>query len=98
MTGPQTTDSLQLKLFYELARAFQTGDVALIAKHVHKDHRRTIYPRSLGRPELTGEQWLQNISEQMSLWTGDTEASYTTFCPIPDGMAKSLVADHPLGN
>jgi len=76
MSSPQTTDSPRVKLLSELARAFQTGDVALIAKHVHKDHRRTIYPRSLGRPELTGEEWLRNISEQMNLWTGDTELTF----------------------
>jgi len=46
-----------------------------IAKHLHKDHRRITYPRSVGKPEQTREEYLQHTSEVVDLWTG-CEASY----------------------
>jgi hypothetical protein len=46
-----------------------------IAKHLHKDSRIVTYPRSVGRPGLTKEGWLQQMKEIMDLWSGDSEVS-----------------------
>lgn len=70
-------DSPKVELMLKLARAFETKDTGLLAKHVHKDYHRIIYPRSLGIPEQTGEEWLRNSAESMSLWAGDSKARYS---------------------
>lgn len=54
---------------------FQKKDLARITKCLHNDYRHTYYPRSLGKPELTREQWLEYIVAMMGLWT-DHKVSY----------------------
>ena len=66
-------DSPKIKLMYEVARAFETGDVSFLAKHLHNDYRRITYPRSLAKPDQTGEEWLQEVA---NIWVSDSEASY----------------------
>lgn len=56
------SDSPQAKLVNEWGQGFEKRDIGLIAKVLHKDYRHITYPRSLGRPEQTREEWLQHIA------------------------------------
>ena len=76
MANPETSDSPQVKLFLECSRGFQTKDLDVIAKNLHKDCRYVAYPRSLGRPNQTKEEWLEQWAGILSLWTGELEVSY----------------------
>ena len=78
MSSSQTTDSPQVKLILDWAEGFKKGDKDYIAKHLHKDHRRITYPRSLNRPELTKEEWLARAEEILKCWTA-VDVSYTSF-------------------
>ena len=71
----EASDSPQVKLMLEWDRGFQKRDLGLIAKSLHKDYRYTTYPRSIGRPEQTREEWLEHIASVLSLWT-DHNVSY----------------------
>ena len=73
-----STDSPQVKLIHELVRAFETKDLALFAKYSHDDFRRVNYPRSLGKPDQTKEEWLGGLEKGMSLWTGDGKVGPAT--------------------
>jgi len=64
-----TSNSPQVKLMLEWDQGFQKRDLALIAKSLHKDYRHSTYPRSIGRPEQTREEWLDHIASVLSLWT-----------------------------
>ena len=75
----ENSDSPQVKLMREWDQGFEKRDLALIAKSLHKDYRHTYYPRSLGKPELTREQWLGYIAGVISLWT-DREVSCIRRC------------------
>ena len=56
---------------------------------LHKDYRHATYPRSIGRPEQTREEWLKHITEYMSLWT-EFEVSYIGRHEAPFAVAKPL--------
>ena len=62
-------DSPQIKLAGEFSRAFRESDPALLAKILHKDFRRIIYPRSLGVPEVGRDEWLKNAEGVISVTT-----------------------------
>ena len=74
MSGPEITDSPQVKLVRSFCEDFKKRDMSQIAKHLHKDHRRLTYPRSLGKPEQTKEEYIKNTGEVMALWI-DNDAS-----------------------
>ena len=82
MSNPQTTESPQVKLMREVGRALAKRDLGPFAKHTHKDCRRVHYPRSLGRPDQTGEEWIQAWADIFSLWTGDGEVRCANFYSI----------------
>jgi hypothetical protein len=76
MSGPQATPSPQVQLVVNLYQGFKKKDVNILAKYLHKDFRYTTHPKSLGKPELTRDEWLQESAEMMSLWASGSEASY----------------------
>jgi len=78
MSGWENSDSPQVKLMLEWAQGFERKDLALIAKCLHKDHRHTFYPRSLGKPEVARDQWLEHITSVVNLWT-DHKVSYISY-------------------
>jgi len=82
-------DSPQVKLMHEWSQGFEKKDLALIAKCLHKDYRHTYYPRSLGKPEATREQWLEHLTGVVKLWT-DHEVSCVNCCSSPPPLAKPL--------
>ena len=61
-----------------MAEAYKRKDVNFITKHVHKDYRRFVYPRSLGKSEQNAEEWLKMTAEMMNVWTGDSKASHAS--------------------
>ena len=75
MSGPEPTESLQLKLVHSFFEAFKNRDIDRIATFLHKDHRRIYYPRSLGLPELTREQWLKFAATFIREYWTDCEVS-----------------------
>ena len=75
MADPESSDSLQAKFISECKREFQQRNMGFIANVLHKDFRTVPYPRSLGYPEQTKEEWLEHWAGIMSLWTTDIEVS-----------------------
>jgi hypothetical protein len=51
-------------------------NVDVLAKHLHKDFRRSIHPRSLNLPEQNKEEWIKEITGIMS-FTTEFEVIYT---------------------
>jgi len=75
MSNLPSSDSPQVQLMYELFRGLETKDLGLMAKTLHKDCRYIPYPRSLGLPERSREEWLEHLEQTFHLWT-DPKASY----------------------
>jgi hypothetical protein len=69
MSSSETADSPQVKFIRSFIQDYGKGDPDHLAKHWHKDVRRITYPRSLDLPEETGGEWLQRITELLSLCT-----------------------------
>ena len=90
MVNPESSDSPQIKLIRECSRGFQTRDPNLIAKALHKDFRNVPYPRSLGWPEQTKEEFLEQYVGMSSLWAADPEVSYIGYSIGPFAATKSL--------
>jgi hypothetical protein len=90
MADPENSDSPQLKLFQECGRGFKTRDLDLIAKTLHKDFRYAPYPKSLGKPEETREEWLEHRARMFSLWAADLEVGYIGYSSDPFPATKSL--------
>lgn len=79
MSSPQTTDSPQVKLAHSFIEGFKKGDVDHLAKYLHKDYRCITYPRSIGKPVETREEWLQHIAQFIALWTDGCEVSFMIY-------------------
>jgi hypothetical protein len=90
MADPKNPDSPQIKLFHEITRGFQTRDPALIAKTLHKDFRNIYYPRSLGHPEQTKEDFVGQWAGMMSLWTANPEVNCIGCSSDPFAVTESL--------
>ena len=80
MSSQQATDSPQIKLMYEWADGFRKKDLDVIARHLHKDHRRITRPQSLGIPEQTKEEYIQQMTEVIKVWADRCEVSYAGRC------------------
>ena len=99
MDDPENSDSPQLRLVGECCRGFRTKNLDLVAKTLHKDFRLIPYPRSLGRPEETKEEWLERWAGMISLWTTELEVSVlvapkTAFAatkPLPQQTCRPIV-------
>jgi hypothetical protein len=76
MANPESSDSPQIKLFLQSRGNFEKRDLASIANSLHKDFRYVSYPRSLGHPEQTKEEWLERYAGIMSLWAAAPEVGY----------------------
>jgi hypothetical protein len=61
--------SPQIKLITDFQEAFEKKDLVTIGKHMHKDFRRSVYPRSTNEPEKGREDCLQGISGYLSFAT-----------------------------
>jgi hypothetical protein len=70
MSSAEITDSPQVRLMHSLVEGFRNKDMDYVAKLLHKDHRRITYPRSIGKPEQTKEEYLQHTREVVGLWVG----------------------------
>jgi hypothetical protein len=93
MASPETSDSPQVKFFLECSRGYQKKDLDVIAKSLHKDCRYVAYPRSLGRPDQTKEEWLEQWAGILSLWTGELEV-VTVVAPQPPFAATKSLPQH----
>ena len=83
MADSESSDSPQAKLFYECRQGFKTRDLDRAGKVLHKDFHYVSYPRSLGKPDQTKEEWLGQWAAILGLWVGDPEVghigSFSTF-------------------
>ena len=68
-------NSPQLKYIHEWLQAIQARDLEHLGKCLPKDYRHTYYPRSLGKPEQTKEEYLEYVAGFFNLWT-EFEVSY----------------------
>jgi hypothetical protein len=91
MADLENLDSPQAKLFSDCRRGFRTRDLELIASTIHKDFRYFAYPKSLGKPEQTKEEWLNRWAGLISLWTADLEVSYLVAPQTSFAATKSLL-------
>lgn len=69
------SESSQVKLMHEWGHGFVKMDVNIVAKHLHKDYRHIRYPKSLGLPDETRAEYLQNMAKVISIWI-DNEVNY----------------------
>jgi hypothetical protein len=74
MADQESSDSPQIKILLECSQAFQAGNLDVCAKYLHKDFRNVTYPRSLGKPDQTKEEWLEEWVGILSM--GELEVSY----------------------
>ena len=75
MSNLENSGSPQLKFVHEWRQAFDKEDLSLVAKSLHKDYRHITYPRSIGKPEQTREEWLEHLAGVSSART-EFEVSY----------------------
>jgi hypothetical protein len=61
--------SPQIKLITEFYEAFKERNVENIGKYMHKDFRRSVYPRSTSEPEKGKEDCLKEISGYLGFAT-----------------------------
>jgi hypothetical protein len=54
-------DSPQIKVMNEWKEGFLKMDIDILGKCLHKDFRRVVYPRSLGEPVQSKEEWVKEI-------------------------------------
>ena len=67
MASGEDSESAQVQLMREWGKGFEKMDLALVAKHLHKDFLLVTYPRSLGMPDETREVYLQRMGNVMTL-------------------------------
>jgi len=77
MSDLVNSDSPQVKLLLEWGKGFEKRDFDLLAKPLHKDYRHIAYPRSLGRPEQTKEEWLGHIAGVLDIRTAQQVELYS---------------------
>lgn len=95
MSNPEITDSPQVQIMRSFCEAFEKRDLALVAKHLHKDHRRITHPQSVGVPVQSKEEYLQHLGEVMSLWI-DCQASYTSSNILPQAKSSPQPTIHSI--
>ena len=89
MSNPEIPDSPQVKFIHEWAQAIDNKNLDLVAKSMHKDYRHILYPRSLGKPDQTKQEWLERLTEVVGLWT-ENKVNYIGCYWILSTMTKPL--------
>ena len=62
--------SPQMKLYLEWTQAAHEMDVGNMEKHMHKDFRHVVYPRSIGHPEQNKVECLDDSRKHFGIATG----------------------------
>lgn len=75
MSTFENPETPELKLLAEWNRGFKERNLDLLAEPLHKDFLRHTYPRSLGKPVQTKEEWLENFGKVINFST-EFEVSY----------------------
>ena len=82
MSSLETNGSPQLELVRSYLLGIEKGDMKAVGRTACKDYRRITYPRSVGRPEQTKEEYLQHTGEVASLWAEDCKVNlHVDFAP-----------------
>lgn len=74
--------SPQIKLILEWTEGFKKRDLDVLTKPLHKDFRKIVYPRSLGKPEENREESIAHLAKVVSLWT-ENEVSHVGYFSKP---------------
>jgi hypothetical protein len=77
---PADTDlsSPQIKLLNDWNEGIREMNVEMLGKTLHKDYRRSVYPRSIGQSEQSKEEWLNELSLMLSVAT-EFEVGHTPY-------------------
>lgn len=59
-------ESPQVRFIHDWNQGFHTGNVDLLAKHLHEDFRYVATPPSLNKPEQNREEWIQTMKEALA--------------------------------
>jgi hypothetical protein len=62
--------SPQIKLINDWYKGITELNIEIVGKHLHKDFRRSIYPKSIGLPEQSKEECLKEVSGFIGVATG----------------------------
>jgi len=92
MSSAEITDSPQVRLMHSLVEGFRNKDMDHVAKLLHKEHRRITYPRSIGKPEQTKEEYLRHTGEVMGLWL-DADPTVHSIIEAPGGKVVMHVTN-----
>jgi len=63
----ENPETPQLKLVSEWNVGFKEKNLDILAKSLHKDFRRYTYPRSLGQPVQTKEEWFGHLAKVIDI-------------------------------
>lgn len=61
--------SPQVQLVLEWGKGFQTGDLNLLAKCLHRDYRHITYPQSINQQPQTKEVFIGHLGQIVPHWT-----------------------------
>ena len=59
-------ESPQAKFVHQWSQGFLKSNLDTITKHLHKDFRSALYPRSLGAAEQSREEFIENMKKMAS--------------------------------
>ena len=83
-------NSPQIQLINEWHEGFKELNVDILAKCLHKDFHRVVYPRSIGQPEQNKEEWIRDITGIMGFATGFEVGYLPTPTPFPQPTIDTL--------
>ena len=66
---PPMAVSEQLKFVTDWENAFRRKDYDFLVNGLDKDYKTIIYPKSLGVPVLSKEEWLPGLRDVLAIWT-----------------------------
>ena len=70
LPGGTNLSSPQIKLITNWDEGFKEMNVDIIGKHLQKEFRLLVYPRTIGQPEQTKEEFLKKLSGGFAFATG----------------------------
>ena len=91
MSSIKTTDSPQLKVIQEMTEGFNKKDAALFTKHLQKDFRYKLYPKSLGIKEQSREEWIAHMMQVFTAFASKTDVG----CIRCQSSVLRLISTYP---
>lgn len=89
MSSTETTGSPRAQFFAFFLEEYKYKDINRVAQYLHKDHRRITYPKSIGKPDQTKEEYIKHTGEVMNYWA-DVKASCTYSGAFPANLSPRV--------